>query len=74
MTEAVGWAVTAPGARIYIKTISETRRAAIINYLVVEHQQLITIYHSDEQIEAMWKHFGGHVNCRQVKITDMMDG
>jgi hypothetical protein len=80
MTEAVGWAVVASGARIFVKTVSETRRAAIINYLVVEHGQLITIYHSDQQIEALWKrfgqwmHFGQYVECKQVKITDVLNG
>ena len=74
MTEAVGWAVISSGARIFVKTVSETRRAAIINYLVIEHEQLITIYHSDQQIEALWKHFGQYVDCKQVKITDMFNG
>ena len=74
MAEVVGWAVVANGARIFVKTVSETRRAAIINYLVVEHEQLITIYHSDQQIEALWKHLGQYVDCKQVKITDMLNG
>jgi hypothetical protein len=74
MAEAVGWAVVASGARIFVKTVSETRRAAIINYLVVEHEQLITIYHSDQQIEALWKHLGQYVECKQVKITDVLNG
>lgn len=70
MTEAIGWAVVASGARIYVRTVSDTRRAAIINWLVTEKHQSITMFHGDEQIERMWKHHGAYVDCRQVTISD----
>lgn len=70
MTEATGWAVLAPGAQIFVKSVSDTRRAAIINWLVSEKKQSITVYHGDAQIEAMWKHFGAYVDCREVTISD----
>jgi hypothetical protein len=71
MTESTGWAVVASGAKIYVRSVSDTRRAAIINWLVTEKKQSITIFHGDEQIEAMWKHWGQYVDCRQVTISDM---
>ena len=70
MTRAVGWAVVASGARIFVKTVSDTRRAAIINWLVTEKEQLITIFDDDLSIEKMWKHHGSYVDCRQVTISD----
>ncbi len=71
MTEAVGWAVLAPGGRLFVNSVSETRRASVINWLVTEKLQSITMYHTDDQIESMWKHFGAYVDCRQVTISDM---
>lgn len=70
MTKATGWAVVASGARIFVRSISETRRAAIVNWLVTEKHQFITNFHDDDDIEEMWKHFGAYVDCRQVSITD----
>lgn len=70
MTKALAWAVVATGARVCVNSVSDTRRAAIINWLVAEKKQQITVYHSDEQIEALWKHFGEYVDCKRVTITD----
>jgi hypothetical protein len=70
MTEATGWAVLAPGARIYVNTIAETRRAAIVNWLVTEKKTMVFTHNTDDDIERLWKHFGEYVDCRQITITD----
>ena len=48
------WAVVHKDA-INIRTVSPTRRAAIVNWLVVERDYLITNARTDEQIETLWE-------------------
>lgn len=71
MSSTTGWAVLAAGGRIYINSVSETRRASIVNWLEAEKHCVITNRHSDEDIEKMWRHFGEYVNCRKVSIEDL---
>jgi hypothetical protein len=70
VTKAVGWAVVASGARIYVKTLAETRRAAIVNFLVTEKNTMVFTHHTDDDIERMWRHHGCYVDVKQVTITD----
>lgn len=65
----IGWAVRGPPG-IYVKTISDTRRAAIINWLVTECRVLVRTYHSDDQIDAMWDQAraGASLDATRVKI------
>ncbi len=65
MTEE-GWAVVS--GRILVNTVSETRRAAIVNYLVAHHNINITNAWTDGDIERCWNHWGAHSNVKQVKI------
>ena len=51
--EAEGWAVVENG-EINVKTVSPTRRAAIVNWLVVDHDVMITRHTADRTIEAEW--------------------
>jgi hypothetical protein len=74
MAEATGWAVVTLSGNIFVKTISDTRRAAIVNWLVTEHRHLVMNSDTDEDIESMWCHYGRHVDCRRVRITDDVGG
>jgi hypothetical protein len=49
---AKGWAVAVNGV-IDVRTVSPTRRAAIVNWLVT-HGKLVFAKDSDEKIETMW--------------------
>lgn len=69
MSTASGWAVVKSNGLIHIKTVSDTRRAAIINWLVTEKGVRIYAYHTDADIEAIWKHYGAHADCREVTIS-----
>lgn len=69
MADARGWAVVAGDGKVFVKTISDTRRAAIVNYLCVEHRVLLTSLHGDEDIEELWAHYGSLVFVREVVIT-----
>lgn len=71
--EAIGWAVTS-SSHIFVKTVSETRRAAIVNYLVAEHHINITNLWTDDQIEAAWLYWGRFVNCKRVQINTTIPG
>jgi hypothetical protein len=68
MSETKGWAVI-KNDHIYVKTVSDTRRAAIINWLVTEKQVIVKAYNTDADIEDMWRHFGQYVDCRPVTIS-----
>lgn len=64
MTPAVlGWAVVDRN-QIKIRTVSDTRRAAIVNWLCVEKGALVSNATTDEQIEVMW-----HVTCGEAICT-----
>lgn len=65
-----GWAVASNfRGDIYIKTVSDTRRAAIINWLVTEGGIPITKYHTDADIERLWNKLGQYVEACPVKIS-----
>lgn len=65
-----GWAVVDYGT-INIKTVSGTRRAAIVNWLVVQKGEFITNAHSDEDIERLWevKKNQGTSNADVVRVN-----
>lgn len=50
---AYGWAVV-DGGKINVRTVSDTRRAAIINWLVVDRHLAVAINLTDEEIELLW--------------------
>lgn len=66
---AKGWGVCNSRGQVMVNTVSDTRRAAIVNYLVVEHAVLLTRFHTDQEIENLWKHYGKYVDVREVSIT-----
>lgn len=49
----VGWAVS-DGDGIDLKTVSDTRRAAIVNWLCVKDGRIVSNVTTDQQIERMW--------------------
>lgn len=69
MSNAIGWAVFTGTGRVLIRTVSDTRRAAIVNFLVSECQKMVFSRHTDEDIENMWAHYGKYSLCSPVAIT-----
>lgn len=65
--EADGWAVI-ECTGIDVRSISPTRRAAIVNWLVTRRG--VGIYHTttDDQIEGMWTAERGDADVKPVKI------
>lgn len=51
--EVYGWAVV-DGQGIRIKTVSDTRRAAIVNYLVTDRGTMVFNDMTDAEIERLW--------------------
>ena len=68
MNIATGWAV-AEHDKILVKTVSPTRRAAIVNFLVVERSMAILNHHSDHDIERWWTKYGGRAEVIEVDIV-----
>lgn len=68
MIIATGWAVV-DKRKINIKTVSDTRRAAIVNWLVVEGDILVFATMSDFTIEELWAESRGTAICTTVTIT-----
>lgn len=69
MTADVGWAVSDNSA-IIVNTVSDTRRAAIVNWLVAGKNVMVYSETTDEQIDVMWNRYsrGLGVSVGRVKI------
>lgn len=57
------------GEKIDVRTVSDTRRAAIVNWLVVDRSCLILRTDTDEQIEHLWEQEGGDASVAAVEIS-----
>ena len=53
---------------IKVPTISESRRAAIINWLVVHHHLMVLNSMTDDEIDKMWELYKGHADAKQVSL------
>ena len=65
---AEGYAVIENG-KIDVRTVSLTNRAAIVNWLVVNHDHKIYSNTTDHQIETLWKIEKGNASVVKVNIT-----
>jgi hypothetical protein len=54
-----GWAVNTEDGGINMRTVSDTRRAAIVNWLCDEAKYLVLQGASDDEIEKIWEHRRG---------------
>ncbi len=55
--------------KINVLTVSDTRRAAIVNWLVVDRGCLILRTDTDEQIEHLWEQEQGDASVAAVEIS-----
>lgn len=62
------WAVVDNGG-INIRSVSPTRRAALVNWLVTERQLQATIFATDEDIERTWEANKGSAEATKVAVT-----
>lgn len=65
--KAEGWAVVSDKG-IAVRTISDTRRAAIVNWLVTARSMMVASFDTDETIEAWWQQMRGDTRVVQVTI------
>ncbi len=65
---AIGWAVIDRSGRIFVRTVSDTKIAAMVNYLAVEHGVKIYSWHGDDDIEKFWGYYAQNVECHRVQI------
>lgn len=69
-TECRAWAVV-DGNEIIINTVHDSRRGAIVNWLVVRKNLMATIFTTDDEIEARWEeHSQGARRVARVLITE----
>ena len=66
--KAEAFAVIANG-KIDVRTVSDTRRAAIVNWLVVDRGCPILRTDTDEQIEQLWEQEQGEASVAAVEIN-----
>jgi len=64
----VGWAVV-EGGQIKLRTVSDTRRAAIVNFLVTDRDRMFFVHTTDEEIEREWWRLKGAAEIEYVTIT-----
>jgi len=67
--KAKGWAVCDNGG-ILITTVSPERRAAIVNWLVMERKLMILSTDSDNYVEEAWHELKGDAYCCEVEISE----
>lgn len=65
---AFGWAVIENG-KIAVNTVSDTRRAVIVNWLVTTAGVLVLASWTDEHIETLWWKLHGEAQVEQVTIS-----
>ena len=65
---ADGWAVTENGT-LKIRTVSDTRRAAIVNFLCTERHVLVLDDATDRQIEDKWQELRGKAEVLAVTVA-----
>jgi hypothetical protein len=66
--DASGWAVVKDG-KIDVRTVCETRRAALVNWLVTEKRLFVTVFDVDEQIEHWWAAHNDGAICTTVNVA-----
>jgi len=69
MKRAQGYAIFTDD-KISVNTVSETRRASIVNWLVVHRGILITNDMTDARIESFWKRWGSEARIIKVEIEE----
>jgi hypothetical protein len=65
---AQGWAVV-EGDLIDLRTVSETRRAAIVNWLVVRPRIMVYASWDDEDIEYQWNNNRNLRGAEVIKVN-----
>ncbi len=64
----IGWAVTV-GGEIDMRTVGPTRRSAIVNWLVVDREELITHFTTDQAIDTLWSVYESeNIKVQQVNV------
>lgn len=68
-TTAQGWAVVDSFGYPKIKTVSDTRRAAIVNWLVTDCEVMVFNGDTDGQIERTWQRLRASHNVVPVTVS-----
>jgi hypothetical protein len=66
-----GWAAVDPNGEVVIATVSPTRRAAIVNFLVARKNLMVYSADTDEDIEVKWRDKQGKFDVVEVLVTPL---
>jgi hypothetical protein len=64
----IGWAVVDEDGLIDIRTVSGSRRAAVVNYLCVSCGVIVLHNASDQHIDDLWREHGGQARIISVAV------
>lgn len=65
---ATGWAAIANGS-ISVRSVSDTRRGAMVNFLATDRRVMTPDWMTDDQIETVWQQQRGTADIIQVIIS-----
>lgn len=63
-----GWAVINAAGEVDIRTVSPTRRAAIVNWLFLVAEVFISTQHTDDKIHQIWVERRGEFDVVRVVV------
>jgi hypothetical protein len=66
---AAGWGVRDRDGNIDVRSVSNTRRAATVNWLCTNHSLLATAWAHDDEIEAEWQYRSAQVGASVVEVS-----
>ena len=67
--EAEGWAVIDGQGVLNVRTVSPTRRAAIVNWLLTDKGLMAFDVATDEQIERQWQFDSKDCGARLTRVS-----
>ena len=68
MTKARGYAVVMDD-KIDMRTVSATRRAAIVNWLVANAVCMVYLWTTDDEIEVLWARYNTANRAHVTEVT-----
>ena len=66
-----GWAVAGSNDQVDLRTVGETRRSALVNWLVAGVGIAVYTYTTDEQIENAWDMMSKKLGTRVIEVQIM---
>jgi hypothetical protein len=66
---ALGWAVCDADGTLNMRTVSDTQRAAKVNWLFASENMFVSRGMTDERIERMWEDLSAKTGAKVVRVN-----